>query len=42
MTALFLYFALGIALGACGITVIDKPWQFFVIMAIVVGIDLCR
>jgi hypothetical protein len=42
MTAFILYFALSLALGACGITVIDKPWQFFVIMAIVVGIDLCR
>jgi hypothetical protein len=42
MISLFLYCALGAALAASGVNVIDKPWQFFLIMAIVVGIDHAR
>jgi hypothetical protein len=42
MISLFLYCALGAALTASGVNVIDKPWQFIVIMAIVVGIDHAR
>ena len=39
MISLILYAALGATLAASGISVIDKPWQFLVIMAIVIGID---
>ncbi len=42
MISLFLYCALGAALSASGVGVIDKPWQFLLIMAIVVGIDHAR
>jgi hypothetical protein len=42
MISLFLYCALGAALSASGVGVIDKPWQFFLIMAIVLGIDHAR
>jgi hypothetical protein len=42
MISLFLYCALGVALAASGVSVIDKPWQFIVIMMIVVGIDHAR
>ena len=42
MISLFLYCALGMALAASGVSVIDKPWQFIVILAIVVGIDHAR
>jgi hypothetical protein len=42
MISLVLYCALGVALSASGVNVIDKPWQFFLIMAIVVGIDHAR
>jgi hypothetical protein len=42
MISLFLYCALGVALSASGVSVIDKPWQFIVILAIVVGIDHAR
>jgi hypothetical protein len=42
MISLFLYCVLGAALAASGVNVIDKPWQFIVIMAIVIGIDHAR
>jgi hypothetical protein len=42
MISLVLYCALGVALAASGVSVIDQPWQFIVIMAIVVGIDHAR
>ena len=42
MISLFLYCALGVALGVGGITVIDKPLEFIIIMMIVVAIDNCR
>jgi hypothetical protein len=42
MISLFLYCALGVALAASGVSVIDKPWQTIVIMAIVVAIDHSR
>ena len=42
MITLFLYCALGLALAASGVSVLDKPWQFIVIMIIVVGIDHAR
>jgi hypothetical protein len=42
MISLVLYCALGLALAASGVNVIDKPWQFFLIMAIVIGIDHAR
>jgi hypothetical protein len=42
MISLLLYFALGAALSASGVGVFEKPWQFFLIMAIVVGIDHAR
>lgn len=40
MLSLILYAVLGVALAAAGVGVMDKPWQFCVIMALVVGIDL--
>lgn len=40
MMSFILYCLLGLALGGAGITVIDKPWQFFCIMAVVAAIDL--
>lgn len=40
ITSLFLYCLLGVALAASGVSVIDKPWQFFCIMAVVTLIDL--
>jgi hypothetical protein len=42
MISLFLYCALGVALATAGVSVIDKPWQFLVIMFIVVAIDHAR
>jgi hypothetical protein len=39
MINLILYCALGIALAASGISIVDKPWQFIVIIIIVVAID---
>jgi hypothetical protein len=42
MISLFLYCALGAALSASGVSVIDKPWQFLLILAIVLGIDHSR
>jgi hypothetical protein len=42
MISLVLYCALGVALSASGVSVLDKPWQFIVILAIVVGIDHAR
>lgn len=35
-----LYGALGVALAASGVGVMEKPWQFAVIMAIVIGIGV--
>ena len=40
MLSLILYASLGVALAASGVGIMEKPWQFFVIMLIVVGIDL--
>ena len=40
MLNLILYGLLGVALSAAGVGLFDKPWQFFVILALVVGIDL--
>lgn len=40
MVNFILWAVLGIALSAAGVSVIDKPWQFFVIMFIVLGIDI--
>lgn len=40
MVNVILWALLGVALAASGVSVIDKPWQFFVIMFIVLGIDL--
>ena len=42
MISIILYGALGVALSLSGVGLYDKPWQFLVIMAIVVGIDLSR
>ena len=42
MISLVLYCALGVALSASGVSVLDKPWQFIVILAMVVGIDHAR
>lgn len=39
MVNLILWAILGVALSAAGVNVIDKPWQFFLILAIVSGID---
>lgn len=39
MINLILYCALGIALSASGVSVMEKPWQFIVILAIVLAID---
>lgn len=40
MIGFILYGILGLALAGAGISVVDKPWQFCVIMFIVVAIDL--
>lgn len=40
MLGFLLYGVLGVALSAAGINVVDNPWQFIVIMLIVVVIDL--
>lgn len=37
--SIILYVMLGIALAASGVGVMDKPWQFFVIMGLVCAID---
>jgi hypothetical protein len=42
MISLVLYCALGVALAASGVGVLDKPWEFITIMLIVAGIDHCR
>jgi hypothetical protein len=42
MISILLYCALGAALAASGVNVIDKPWQFIVILTIVVAIDHVR
>jgi len=42
MISLFLYCALGVALAVSGVSVIDKPLEIVIIMAIVVGIDHAR
>jgi hypothetical protein len=42
MISLALYCALGAALAASGVGVLDKPFEFVVIMLIVAGIDHCR
>jgi hypothetical protein len=39
MINLILYCALGIALAASGVSIMEKPWQFIVIMLIVVAIN---
>ena len=40
MLGLFLYCLLGAALAASGVGVMEKPWQFIVIMGLVLAIDL--
>ena len=40
MLGIILYACLGIALAASGVGVMEKPWQFFVIMGLVIAIDL--
>ena len=40
MLGLILYACLGIALAASGVGVMEKPWQFLVIMGLVLAIDL--
>lgn len=40
MVNMILWAVLGIALSAAGVSVIDHPWQFFMILAIVLGIDI--
>lgn len=40
MLGFLLYGVLGVALNAVGVNAVDKPWQFIVIMLIVVGIDI--
>jgi hypothetical protein len=42
MISFLLYCALGVALAASGVGVLDKPWQFIVILAIVLCIDHAR
>jgi hypothetical protein len=42
MISFLLYCALGVALAASGVSVLDKPWQFIVIMFIVAAIDHAR
>lgn len=39
MISLILYCILGATLAFSGVNVIDKPWQFFLIIAIVIAID---
>lgn len=38
--SLLLYALLGIALGASGVGVMDKPVEFCIILALVLGIEL--
>lgn len=40
MIGIILYGLLGVALSAAGVGVLEKPWQFFVILALVIAIDL--
>lgn len=40
ITSLILYCLLGAALAASGVGIMDKPWQFLCIMALVAAIDL--
>jgi hypothetical protein len=40
IVSLFLYCLLGSVLAMAGIRVMDKPWQFLCIMAVVALIDL--
>lgn len=37
-----LYGFLGVALNTAGVGILDKPWQFIVIVGIVVAIDAIR
>lgn len=39
MINLILWAVLGVALNVAGVGVLDQPWQFFLIMAVVMGID---
>lgn len=38
--SVILYALLGVALSAAGVGVMEKPWQFFVIMGLVVAIEV--
>ena len=38
--SIILYALLGCALAAAGVGVVEKPWQFFVIMGLVVAIEV--
>lgn len=40
IASLILYALLGTALAASGVGVMEKPWQFFVIMGLVLAIDI--
>jgi hypothetical protein len=40
MIGILLYACLGFALAASGVGVMEKPWQFIVIMMLVIAIDL--
>lgn len=42
MISLILYAALGFALGVGGISVVNKPLEFIIILMIVIAIDNCR
>ncbi len=37
-----LYAALGLALAAAGVSIVEQPLYFCLILAIVIGIDLTR
>lgn len=39
MITAILYAALGVALGASGVGILEKPWQFIVILGLVMAID---
>ena len=38
--SIILYALLGMALGAAGVGVMAKPWEFFAILGLVLAIDL--
>ena len=40
MLNVILFGVLGVALAAAGISVLDRPWEFLTILAIVMGISI--